>query len=178
MQKPPGLDQQDEVKEIDGGNMLGLCEKMPEFCRDALERAEEVDISLRHPRNVVIAGMGGSAIGGELLKDWLHDKASIAIEVCRDYALPAYVDKNSLVIAVSYSGETEETLSAFLEALRRRCMVVTVSSGGHLRAFSQKCCCCWDGGFSYRRRAVKGLVARQSLHSHRSLQRLRPTRLR
>jgi glucose/mannose-6-phosphate isomerase len=82
--------------------------------------------------------MGGSAIGGELLKDWLYDESSIPIEVCRDYALPAYVDEESLVIAVSYSGETEETLSAFLQAVKRGCMVVTVASGGHLQSFSRR----------------------------------------
>lgn len=82
--------------------------------------------------------MGGSAIGGELLKDWLHDRASIPIEVCRDYVLPSYANESSLVVAVSYSGETEETLSAFLEAVKNRCMVTAITSGGHLKAFSRK----------------------------------------
>lgn len=138
MPKLEVLEKPDEVRKIDCRNMLGLCEKMPEFCRDALKRAEKVKITYKQPGNVVIVGMGGSAIGGELLKDWLRDKASIPIEVCRDYALPAHVDEKSLIIAVSYSGETEETLSAFLQAVKRRCMIVTVSSGGHLEAFSQK----------------------------------------
>jgi glucose/mannose-6-phosphate isomerase len=138
MPKLEVLEKPDEVRKIDCRGMLGLCQKMPEFCRDALKRAEKAKFTYKQPRNVVIAGMGGSAIGGEMLKDWLHDKASIPIEVCRDYALPAYVDEKSLIIAVSYSGETEETLSAFLQAVKRRCMIVTVSSGGHLGAFSQK----------------------------------------
>jgi glucose/mannose-6-phosphate isomerase len=138
MPKLEVLEKPDEVRKIDCRDILGLCKKMPEFCRDALKRAEKAEITYKQPRNVVIVGMGGSAIGGELLKDWLHDKASIPIEVCRDYVLPAYVDEKSLIIAVSYSGETEETLSAFLQAVKRRCMIVTVSSGGHLGAFSQK----------------------------------------
>lgn len=138
MRKLTLLDQPSDVKRIDQGNMIGLCERMPDFCKDALKRAEEVQIHHRQPRNFVVAGMGGSAIGGELLKDWLYDRVSIPIEVCRDYTLPAYVDEKSLVVAISYSGETEETLNAFLQAVKRRCMVVSVSSGGHLQAFSKK----------------------------------------
>lgn len=138
MQKLTVLDQPERVKAIDKGNMLELCEKTPDFCRDAIKRAEKVKIPYKTPKNVIITGMGGSAIGGELLRDWLHDRASIPIEVCRDYVLPAHADKNTLVIAVSYSGETEETLSVFLEAVKRHCMVVTISSGGHLQTFSKK----------------------------------------
>jgi len=138
MSKFEVLDKPDDARKIDRGDMLGFCERMPEFCRDALQRAERVQIAYTQPRNIVIAGMGGSAIGGELLRDWLNDKASIPIAVCRDYVLPTYVDEKSLLIAVSYSGETEETLSALLHAVKRHCMIVTVSSGGHLRAFSQK----------------------------------------
>jgi glucose/mannose-6-phosphate isomerase len=138
MSKLTVLDKPDEIRAIDKGNMLELCEKTPDFCIDAIKRAEKVRIPYRLPRNVIVVGMGGSAIGGGLLKDWLRDRASTPIEVCRDYVLPAYVDENSLVVAVSYSGETEETLSAFLDAVKRGCMVVTVSSGGHLQTFSRK----------------------------------------
>ncbi len=138
MPKPTVLDQPDKIKTIDKGNMLELCEKTPTFCRDAIKRAESVRIPYKLPKNVIVAGMGGSAIGGELLKDWLYDRASIPIEVCRDYTLPAYANENSLVVAVSYSGETEETLSAFLEAVKRRCMIATMSSGGHLQTSAKK----------------------------------------
>ena len=133
------LDQPNKVKVIDKNNMLEACEKTADFCRDAIKLAKKMDLptSYKYPKIVIVAGMGGSAIGGELLKDWLHYRAAVPIDVCRDYVLPAYANKNSLVIAVSYSGETEETLSAFIEAVKRRCMVVTVSSGGHLQTFSQ-----------------------------------------
>jgi len=82
--------------------------------------------------------MGGSAIGGELLKDWSTDRIAVPIEVCRDYTLPAYVNKNTLVFVVSYSGETEESLSVFLEAIKRKCMIVCISSGGTLHEFAEK----------------------------------------
>jgi len=130
--------------------MLDSCENMPSSCEDAIDRAKKLEvpkeatvsrklvINYRVPTNIIIAGMGGSAIGGDLLGDWLHDRVSIPISVCRDYVLPRYASEDSLVVAVSYSGETEETLNAFLEAVKRRCMVMTISSGGHLLQFSRK----------------------------------------
>jgi len=143
------LDSPSEIRGIDKSNMLQACEKTPSYCRDAIQLAKkihipnrikvsrELTINYEMPSNIVVAGMGGSAIGGELLKDWLRDRALIPIEVSRDYTLPAYVNDRSLVIAVSYSGETEETLGAFIDAVRRRSMVVAISSGGHLQKFSQ-----------------------------------------
>jgi len=82
--------------------------------------------------------MGGSGIGGELLKDWARDKATVPIEVSRDYSLPAYANENSLVLIVSYSGETEESLSAFLDAAKKKCMILCISSGGSLLKFAEK----------------------------------------
>ncbi|UCH31018.1 MAG: bifunctional phosphoglucose/phosphomannose isomerase [Candidatus Bathyarchaeota archaeon] len=132
------LDQSDKVNSIDKNGMLELCEKTPEFCRDAIERAENTQIPYKLPQNIIIVGMGGSAIGGDLLKDWLYNRASVTIEVCRDYHLPAYANQESLIIALSYSGETEETLNAFLEAVKRGCLILTLSSGGRLQKFSKK----------------------------------------
>jgi glucose/mannose-6-phosphate isomerase len=91
-----------------------------------------------NPKNIVVVGMGGSAIGGELLQDWLRDTLPIPIEVCRDYILPAYVNKDTLVFANSYSGNTEETLTAFLTAIKRKCTVLAATSGGQLEAFCNK----------------------------------------
>jgi glucose/mannose-6-phosphate isomerase len=82
--------------------------------------------------------MGGSAIGGDLLHDWLLDRVIIPIEVCRDYALPEYANGETLVFIVSYSGETEESLSALLDAVKRKCMIVAVASGGSLVSFAQR----------------------------------------
>jgi glucose/mannose-6-phosphate isomerase len=82
--------------------------------------------------------MGGSAIGGDLLKDWARNKASIPIEVSRDYTLPDYAGVRSLVVVASYSGDTEESLSAFLDSTRRKSMVFCVSSGGSLIEFAEK----------------------------------------
>jgi glucose/mannose-6-phosphate isomerase len=76
--------------------------------------------------------MGGSAIGGDIVKQLASSVSSIPVIVHRDYGLPLSVGKDSLVIAVSYSGNTEETLDAYEEARRRRASLWTISSGGKL----------------------------------------------
>ena len=133
------LDKPEKIMEIDLSGMLGDLVKTPNYCRDAIKRAEQVNVSETvNPQNIVIVGMGGSAIGGEILRDWLQDKLSVPLEVCRDYALPAYVNKDTLVFANSYSGNTEETLTAFLTAINRKCTILAVTSGGQLEAFCKK----------------------------------------
>ena len=133
------LDNQEMINNIDRSNMLGDLVKTPDYCRDAINRAKQVNVSEKvKPRNIVIVGMGGSAIGGEVLQDWLRDTLPIPIEVCRDYVLPAYVNKDTLVFANSYSGNTEETLTAFLAAIQRKCTILSVTSGGQLAAFCKK----------------------------------------
>jgi glucose/mannose-6-phosphate isomerase len=86
--------------------------------------------------NVVIAGMGGSGWPGLILKSWPQLK--VPFEVISDYVLPAYVDNKTLVISSSYSGNTEETLSALAEAEKRGSQIVVVSSGGKLMEAAQQ----------------------------------------
>jgi glucose/mannose-6-phosphate isomerase len=118
--------------------MLSSCVNAPKHYAKASELASSFAIGNIKPTTIITAGMGGSAIGGELLKDWARDRTAVPIEVCREYSLPGYADENTLVIVVSYSGETEETLSAFLDAMRRKCPAICVSSGGTLQHFAKK----------------------------------------
>ncbi|MEW6048841.1 MAG: bifunctional phosphoglucose/phosphomannose isomerase [Bacillota bacterium] len=83
-------------------------------------------------RAVVLAGMGGSAIGGDLLKGVAADLSPVPVEVVRDYRIPAYVDDRTLFIASSYSGNTEETLAAQDEAAQAGARIVALTSGGRL----------------------------------------------
>jgi glucose/mannose-6-phosphate isomerase len=132
------LDDIDGIGKIDKSNMLSFCVNAPKHYGEAAKIARNFSISYSKPQKIIVAGMGGSAIGGELLKDWARDKVLIPIEVEREYSLPAYANKNTLVLAVSYSGETEETLSVFLEAIKRGCMIACISSGGKLLEFAEK----------------------------------------
>jgi glucose/mannose-6-phosphate isomerase len=132
------LDNLDEIRRIDRSNMLSFCVDAPKHYGEAAKIANTFSVGYPKPQTIVVAGMGGSAIGGELLKDWARDRVTMPIEVCREYSLPAYVNRKTLVFVVSYSGETEESLSVFLDAVKRKCMVVCISSGGKLREFAEK----------------------------------------
>ena len=89
---------------IDNSNMLKVIEDFPQQCKTALSLPKGMTISGKIDK-IIIAGMGGSAVGGDLLKIYLHD-LKIPIFVVRDYKLPNFVDENTLVFAVSYSGNT------------------------------------------------------------------------
>jgi len=132
------LDDPGSIKKVDKSDMLSVCIQAPAHYKKAATLAKSISISYPEPETIIVAGMGGSAIGGELLKDWARDRVTIPIEVCREYHLPAYADKGSLVFVVSYSGETEETLSVFRDAVKRKCMIISVSSGGAVADFSKK----------------------------------------
>jgi glucose/mannose-6-phosphate isomerase len=126
------------IKRVDKSNMLSFCIDAPKHYEKAAKQAQKFSIDYPKPESIIIAGMGGSAIGGELLKDWAIDQIAVPIEVCRDYHLPKYANKKTLVFVVSYSGETEESLSIFLEAIKRKCMLISISSGGALEKFGEK----------------------------------------
>ncbi len=126
------------MKRIDKSDMLSFCVEAPKHCRKAAKLAEAVRINYSKPQTIIVVGMGGSAIGGELLKDWTRDKIDVPIEICREYSLPAYANKKNLVFVISYSGETEEALSMFLDATKRNCMTFCISSGGKLLRFAEK----------------------------------------
>jgi glucose/mannose-6-phosphate isomerase len=118
--------------------MLSFCIEAHQHYRRAAELGQTFSVDFPKPRTIIVAGMGGSAIGGELLKDWARDRVTVPIEVCREYRLPNYVDKDVLVSVVSYSGETEESLSVFLDAVERGCMITCLSSGGNLSEYAEK----------------------------------------
>jgi glucose/mannose-6-phosphate isomerase len=130
------LDKPERIKEVDKSGMLADLVETPHYCRDAIKRANHVSVPKElEPNNIVVIGMGGSAIGGEILHDWFRDMLPIPIEVCRDYTLPAYINEDTLVFVNSYSGNTEETLTAFLTAIQRKSNVTAITSGGQLESF-------------------------------------------
>jgi glucose/mannose-6-phosphate isomerase len=132
------LDDIGKIREIDRSNMLSFCVNSAKHYREAAKTAEKISLQYSKPANIIVAGMGGSGIGGELLKDWTRDKAQVPIEVSRGYSLPSYTNEKSLVLIASYSGETEESLSAFLDAAKKKCMIHCISSGGSLLEFAEK----------------------------------------
>ena len=89
-------------------------------------------IDLSKVSNLIITGLGGSAIGGDLFINLFTDELSIPAIVNRNYTLPNFADKKSLVIVSSYSGNTEETISAVNDALNKECQIICITTGGKL----------------------------------------------
>ncbi|MBU1035642.1 bifunctional phosphoglucose/phosphomannose isomerase [bacterium] len=145
-----------DFSKLDKDNMIELLEEFPQKMRDALRLGEEFSIptnfsptsasssfsapdsTTRNFKNIVVLGMGGSAIGGDLLSDYLADELSIPIVVIRGYDIPKFVDENSLVFSVSYSGNTEETISALKKCLEAKARIIALTSGGKLAVLSQE----------------------------------------
>jgi glucose/mannose-6-phosphate isomerase len=132
------LDDAREIKRIDKSEMIQFSVEAAKHYAEAGKLSKKISINYPKPENIIVAGMGGSGIGGELLKDYARNQTNVPIEVSRDYTLPAYAGKRTLVVTVSYSGDTEETLSSFHDALTKKCMIFCISSGGSLLEFAEK----------------------------------------
>lgn len=110
----------------------------PKQFRAGLEAAKNIKIRDKF-KGVVVCGMGGSALPGDILEMWLEAyQIGLPLFIHRNYGLPYQIDKDYLVICISYSGNTEETLTAFQQALRKKIPVVAIASGGRLTELCKK----------------------------------------
>ncbi len=121
---------------IDNSNMLKVIEDFPQQCKTALELPKGISVSGKVDK-IFVCGMGGSAVGGDLLKIYMQN-SKIPVFVVRDYKMPNFVDENSLIFAVSYSGNTEETISAYQDAVKKKVKIVAVTTGGQLGSMAKK----------------------------------------
>lgn len=124
----------ERIRAADPANMLDRIKDLSMQVRDAYALAMRATLPPAYAdvRNITVSGMGGSAIGGEIASALLADDLAIPMVVHRDYGLPKYVGRDSLVIASSYSGNTEETLAAFDVAQRRGAKVLILTTGGRI----------------------------------------------
>jgi glucose/mannose-6-phosphate isomerase len=137
------LDNIEDINKIDRGEMLSAVMKTPELLLDAFELSEKVSLpktfrSASSGMKIVISGMGGSAIAGEIVSDLLLNRAKAPIYVNRNYKLPTFVDSETLFFAISYSGHTEETLYAVKEAAKCEAKIVCITSGGKLAEIAER----------------------------------------
>ncbi|MBC7260161.1 MAG: bifunctional phosphoglucose/phosphomannose isomerase [Chloroflexi bacterium] len=128
------------MRKLDPSGMGEAIAGLPRHCREAWEAVQGLALPPDYAlaENALIAGMGGSAIGGALLAGILADECPVPLIVCRDYDLPAFVDDRTLVIASSYSGNTEETLSAAHQARQRGARIIALTSGGELARLAKE----------------------------------------
>ncbi len=125
-----------ELKEkLDPRDMYGLIRSMPVHLEEGLRLGRAADLKRLESEtfhSVVVAGMGGSAIAGDIARSYLYRSIQIPIEVCRHYRLPGFVNRKTLVICSSYSGNTEETLAAYDNAYDDHARIIAITSGGKL----------------------------------------------
>ncbi len=135
------LDDHTRFGELDSSGMLERIGELPQQCRAAWVLAQGLELPPAYEavRHIVILGMGGSAIGGTLLQELVAGECAVPITIVRGYTLPAFVrGPGYLVIGCSYSGNTEETLSAFGEAPERGSRPAVITTGGNLAALAQE----------------------------------------
>jgi glucose/mannose-6-phosphate isomerase len=130
------------ISSIDQHGMFNVIKEFPQQVRAALEIGESFDAPdfSSVPKKVLLLGMGGSAIGGDILRSYLagtHGAKDISISINRNYDIPGYVDEDTIVIASSYSGGTEETLSGINQAMKKTSRIIAISSGGELTSIAE-----------------------------------------
>ncbi|HEM62397.1 MAG TPA: bifunctional phosphoglucose/phosphomannose isomerase [Chloroflexi bacterium] len=128
------LDEVATMERFDPGGMERRIAELPRQCREAMDLAK----SLRFPEHyadadsIVILGLGGSAIGGDLVRTLVEQRCPVPLLINRDYGIPGFVNSHTLVLASSYSGNTEEVLTAVGAALGRDAMCLAITTGGEL----------------------------------------------
>lgn len=133
----PILDQREELEKLDKHNVYGSVIALADQVSDAWDQVSQlkVNVDAAKVRNIVVAAMGGSALGPEVIKRAFKNQLRVPLEIVNDYTLPEYVNEYSLVILSSYSGTTEETLAAAEEAQRRGAQILVITTGGDLGKF-------------------------------------------
>ncbi len=128
-----------QIDEIDASHMIDRVYLFPEQIEEALTIMKQADLpKMYNIQHIIFTGMGGSAISGDIIEAYLRERLSIPITVNRSYDLPKWANRHTLVIVQSYSGNTEETLSAFKQAHQKSCQIIGISSGGKLKEYCER----------------------------------------
>lgn len=137
--KSVNLDDPKVYSRYDPEGMLARIKELPWQCQQAWQAVMKFELPPDYAdiAKVVILGMGGSAIGGDLVRSLAQSESRVPVIIHRDYGLPAFVDGRTLVIASSYSGNTEETLSAFEMALKTGARKLVITTGGRLKEMAE-----------------------------------------
>lgn len=120
--------------------MKELIEEFPDQLRESFAIAKQVEFSISNKRvsQLVFCGMGGSGIGAMIVSKWIETELNVPVTLIQNYVIPAWIDEHSLVIASSYSGNTEETLAAMDACKERGAEIVGITSGGKLQAMCEE----------------------------------------
>jgi glucose/mannose-6-phosphate isomerase len=134
------LDNSEGIKKLDKQNMLGSLQYLGKQVEQIWEEAEQVKIpaSYKQINNILVLGMGGSALGAHVFKTLFKDELKVPVEIINDYNIPNFLNNKTLVIASSYSGTTEEVLNSVKQAKKRKAKIISISSGNKLGNWAKK----------------------------------------
>lgn len=134
------LDDQSKINQLDSKNMRGSIESLGKQIESVWKEAEQIKLpaSYKKVKNIVVLGMGGSALGSHVVQTLFRNDLKIPLEIVGHYHVPATVNKDTLVIASSYSGTTEEILNSAKEALKKKAKIIVLTSGGGLAKWAKK----------------------------------------
>jgi len=121
-------------------SILASAALLPEQIKQAWEEVSALKLpeEFKKVGNIIVAGMGGSALGARIIDALAFEILTVPLEIVNGYHLPAYVGPNSLVIISSYSGNTEETVSCAVEAIKKKAQIFLISTGGKIGLLSKK----------------------------------------
>ncbi len=134
------LDQPDYINQQDHHQVLASTQQLALQCQVAWDQTQSILLpsSYSHINRCVVAAMGGSHLGAQLINSVFYSSLKLPLIILNQYHPPAYIDSHTLVIATSYSGNTEETLSFVSQALQQQAKIICICSGGKLQQFAQK----------------------------------------
>lgn len=134
------LDNKEKIRQLDSKNMLGSIELLGQQVEEVLAQAKKIKIPSTYKKvsSIVVLGMGGSALGAHVIKSVFFKNLAVPVEIINGYQTPSFISEKTLVIASSYSGSTEEVLSAAGEAKKKKAKILVICSGGKLGEWAQK----------------------------------------
>lgn len=134
------LNDTEKIKKLDKDNQAKNILELGKQIEDANKAAQgfKLPSNYKGVQNTILVGMGGSAIGSDIVSQTVQAEKKVPLEVLRNYDLPGYVSSKTLVLITSHSGNTEESLSAFNQAVKKKTKAVVVSQGGKLIAVAKK----------------------------------------
>ncbi|MFW6230942.1 MAG: bifunctional phosphoglucose/phosphomannose isomerase, partial [Nanoarchaeota archaeon] len=129
---------EETLQRVDTQSYITDLEDFPYHIEDGYQLPGNLKVETKEINKIIVAGMGGSGVPGDILKSYMRYSSKIPVFVNKHYRLPEHADKKTLIITISYSGNTEETIEVFREALRKGCQIAVISSGGKLKELAEK----------------------------------------
>lgn len=136
----PDLDNVEDIIKADTGEILDSVRLLPDQARQAWTEVKEIKIPESYKKeveNIVLCGMGGSSLGGRMVHSFTSARLRVPIEIVTDYRIPNYVGRKTLLIACSYSGGTEETITCLKEGIKMHAKVFSITTNGELTKLSE-----------------------------------------